>query len=131
SLYIVGGRGANGYLADVERGYIEGNGTYDGSVLLAGLSLGTPRAGHALSLIGNQLYVIGGANAGGAVDSVEVATFGADASAPLTPFAPAPGVHLHDPRGFATCTVIANELYAIGGQNTTGAIGSVERAKLH
>ena len=130
-FYIVGGRGANGYLADIERGHVEGNGSYYGSIRLAGLSLGVPRAGHALSLIGNQLYVIGGANAGGALDSVEVATFGADAAAPLTAFAPASGVQLHDPRGFASCTVIANELYAIGGQNASGALATVERAKLH
>jgi hypothetical protein len=61
-------------LADVERGHVEGNGTYYGSFQLAGISLGTARAGHAVSLIGNKLYVIGGANAGGALDSVEVAT---------------------------------------------------------
>jgi hypothetical protein len=130
-FYIVGGRGASGYLADVERGHVEGNGTYYGSVQLAAISLGTARAGHALSLLGNQLYVIGGANAGGALDSVEVATFGPDPAAPLTQFAPANGVHLHDPRGFASCTVIANELYAIGGQNAHGALGTVEHATLH
>ena len=130
-FYIVGGRGANGYLADVERGHVEGNGNYYGSVRIAGLNLGTPRAGHALSLIGNELYVIGGANASGALDSVEVATFGSDPAAPLTPFAAANGVQLHDARGFASCTVIANELYVIGGQNTAGALATVEHAKLH
>jgi len=130
-FYIVGGHGANGYLADVERGHVEANGSYYGSVQLAGLSLGTARAGHALSLIGNQLYVIGGTNAGGALDSVEVATFGPDPAAPITAFASANGVHLHDPRGFASCTVIANELYAVGGQNAQGALGTVEHAKLH
>lgn len=131
-FYIVGGRDANGaYLADFERGYLEANGHYDGSVHLPGVSLGTPRAGHALSLIGNQLYVIGGTNAGGAVDSVEVATFGPDAAAPLTAFAPAPGVHLHDARSGMSCTVIANELYAVGGQNASGTLGTIEHAKLH
>jgi hypothetical protein len=131
SIYVVGGRGANGYLADVERGHIEPDGKYYGSFPLAGLSLGTPRAGHALSLIGSQLYVIGGSNAGGALDGVEVATFGPDAAVPLTQFTPASGVHLHDPRGFATCTVIANELYAIGGLSSLGALATVEHARLH
>jgi hypothetical protein len=131
-IYVVGGRDANGYLTDIERGYVEANGTFYGTVHLTGLpSLGTARAGHALSLIGDQLYVIGGANASGALDSVEVATFGPDAAAPLTPFTSANGVHLHDPRGFASCTVIANELYALGGQNTQGALATVEHAKLH
>jgi hypothetical protein len=131
-FYLVGGRDANGaYLGDIERGNVEGNGNYYGSIHLDGVSLGTARAGAALSLIGNQLYVIGGANAGGAVDSVEVATFGPDAAAPLTAFAPASGVHLHDARSSMSCTVIANELYAVGGQNASGALGTIEHAKLH
>lgn len=128
-VYVVGGRNASGFLGDLERGHVDPsyhNSFATGPVPNTGLSV--PRASHAIVLLGDHVYVAGGENDTGALDSIEVATFTTDAVNPLTVFAPA--AQLAVPRSHPRCSVIANQLYTFGGAGSSGAIATVEAAPL-
>jgi len=131
-VYVSGGIGASGYLDDVERGTVteEAHSGFGGFGVVSGITLGTPRAGHAVAILGNNLYVIGGIGAGGYLESIESAPFSGDPTAPLDAFTTLAGVTLTDPRAYMTTVVIANQLYTVGGQDETGAVETVEAAPL-
>ena len=134
-VFVVGGIGANGYLGDVERGSVAFGGSFPanfaGFTQLPNLSLSTPRAGHASVVLGNTLYVLGGVGTTGYLDSVEAATFSdVDPASPFNPFAAVAGITLTAARGNLTCAVIANQLYTVGGRDSTGPLNSIEAAPL-
>jgi N-acetylneuraminic acid mutarotase len=93
-----------------------------------GASLSTPRQGATTSVIGSQLYVIGGAGNTGAPNTVEHAIIGADGS--LGPFATVPDVALNSARSDHTAAVVGNHLVVLGGVNVPLA-NSVEWATIH
>lgn len=133
-VYVVGGIGSSGYLDDVERGGVHtGAGfpaNFAGFGHVSGVTLATPRAGAAAEIIGNTLYVLGGIGTAGPIDSVEAAAFSHDPINPLAAFSTVSGVTLATPRGGASCVVIANQLYTVGGLGAAGALDSVEVAPL-
>lgn len=121
--------GANGYLGDVERAAIQANGALGPFVSLAGATRQTPRAAHAAAVVGDRVYVLGGVDDSGPLDSVESATMYGVVS--LTAFAPIAGVSLAAPRGHLTCMAIDNQLYSIGGADAGGGLSSMEQAPLN
>lgn len=78
-LYVVGGFSGGTWLKTVERAPINADGTI-GTFALSNRSLMTGREGHAVALIGDKAFVIGGSNSlinntSGVQGSIEVATF--------------------------------------------------------
>src|SRR5262249_26774388 len=83
---------------------------------------------HATVIVGDYLYVIGGAKADGTADSsIERALINADGT--LGPFTLIP-VSLRYPRYLFTAHVIGQFLYVIGGKNQWGVLG-VEYASIN
>jgi N-acetylneuraminic acid mutarotase len=130
SVYVIGGAHAGSTRGDVERATLDASGALSAFTPVAGVTLTTPRAGHATALVGNFIYVIGGSDsAGHALASVERATLGGDGT--LSTFVPLPDVTLATARQLAASVVIGDSLYVLGGFDTTGAgLGSVERASI-
>jgi N-acetylneuraminic acid mutarotase len=129
-LYILGGYGLNGssgsYVSSVERAAINPDGALGGLSTLASVSLATARTSVASTVIGNYLYVMGGANVGGYLTSVERAPINADGT--LGTFT-AVGT-MTTPRSGLASAVIGNYLYILGGYNGVG-LTSVERAPIN
>ena len=120
ALYVIGGRDTNGnLLATIERATLGVNGTLGTFAVVA--TLATPRADHAIAVLGNSVYVIGGTTATGAVTDIEAATIEPDES--LSAFAPV--ANLATARAGHAALVIGNRLYVIGGA------ASVERASIN
>ena len=65
SLYVIGGSGAGGASSSVERARINADGSLGSFTSVPGVALATARSGHASALIGNAVYVIGGARTDG------------------------------------------------------------------
>jgi N-acetylneuraminic acid mutarotase len=131
SVYVIGGASASGsFFASIERVPINMDGSL-ASPVDAGVALGTARRGHAAVVVGNQLYVIGGADGstGKYLASIEHATINGDGT--LGPFADA-GVKLSVARSDHAAVVVGNILYVIGGVGA-GAIDldSIEQASIN
>jgi hypothetical protein len=132
-LYIFGGTIISGgwtNTGSVERATINADGTLSAFSVVAGVTL-TPRYIHTAAVVGDYVYVIGGATTGtdtlGAAVNVQRASIGADGS--ISTFATVPGRSLATPRNGHTSVVIGNYLYVLGGYNA-GALSSIERAEL-
>jgi hypothetical protein len=124
-LYVLGGRGNNGDLASVERAPIDADGSLGAFMTVSGTNLVTGREGHTSTVIGNYLYVVGGAQGITPLNSIERATVHADGS--LGPFAQVPDVTLVNARRFHTSAVVGGYLYVLGGRD----LDSVERARIN
>jgi N-acetylneuraminic acid mutarotase len=120
-LYIVGGAGAAGTLNTVERAEITANGSlgpFAGVYALSGV-----RETHSSAVIGNYLYLLGGADSNGPLRSVERVEINADGSlGPSVTF----GNALPVPHGGRQNVVVRSSLYVLGGDETT-----VERANIN
>lgn len=90
-------------------------------------TLSTKRSAATSAVVGNYVYVIGGSDSIDYLDSVERARINADGS--LTPFINS-NVRLATARAGYTCVVLGIFLYVLGGANSTGILGSVERASI-
>jgi N-acetylneuraminic acid mutarotase len=121
-VYVVGGR-AEAALGSIERAMVNGDGTLGAFISDAkNPTLLEPRFGHAAVVVGNSLYVIGGADDG----KIERASV--EANGLLGPFTDA-GVSLATPRRHASAIVIGHYVYIIGGADAHGApLKSIERA---
>jgi hypothetical protein len=128
-VYAIGGAGPG--VGNFERAEIDAQGKL-GAFATAG-TLAEPRLGATATVIGNGLYLIGGAANDGTVrTSVERATIGPDGS--VGTFELVAGVQLEVGRASHTATVIGTSLYVVGGLTTGGVgagIGSVERAAIN
>jgi hypothetical protein len=128
-LYVIGGISNATYLGGIEQASIDADGTL-GTFATASSTLVTARYGACSVVIGDYDYVVGGISAlGGYVGSVEQATVNPDGT--LGAFATVTGVTLMTPRAYHTCAVIGNSLYAIGGDNSTAILNSVEQATIN
>lgn len=133
-LYVLGGQDATNfdYKNDVEQAAINPDGSLGTFATVAGVTLVAPRTGHTSVIVGNYLYVLGGANGVGTqtpipLSTVERAAINADGS--LGPFATVSGVALVTARYYHTSAVIGNYVYVLGGVGENfGGVLSAERA---
>jgi len=105
---------------------INADGSLEPFTAVSGVSLAAARYGHTTTIVGNKLYIIGGAGNGGTLRDVEQATINADGS--IGAFAPAAGVTLSAARTTHSTMVLGKALYVIGGVGASGSLTSVERA---
>jgi hypothetical protein len=133
-VYVVGGSpdGATA-LATVERAPILADGSLGAFAIVPNVQLVRARWDHAVAVIGDRLYVIGGATNAGAsfvfLDSVESAQINTDGS--LGTFVEVG--HIDTPREAHGVIVTSSSLYVIGGDRTAGgfpAIATIERAPI-
>lgn len=124
-MYAIGGTSLGSYLSSVERALINADGSLGMFNVMQDVTLTAPRAGQVSAVIGSWLYILGGANDTGILNSVERAPIGADGS--LGAFA-AVDAPLTGARSAATAEIIGKWLYLIGGNGVTG---SVERAPIN
>ncbi len=130
-VFLIGGTNATGALDDIERGTVDRTTqSFFGTFTVPNTGLTVARAGQSIAVFGDHVYVLGGDGGAGPLDSVELATFTDDTANPLTEFAPVAGVTLAEPRGYARCATIANQVYCFGGTGTGGALSTVEAAPL-
>jgi hypothetical protein len=122
-VYVFGGQGMATPLTIVERALINADGTLHRFVIQS-QGMTTPRAGHAQARIRDRVYLIGGSNGTGALDTIETTTINADHT--LAAFTPLPG-KLTEARHGATAVVIGRWLYVLGGVGQK----SVERAPIN
>ncbi len=125
-LYVIGGQNGGSYLNTVERALINADGTLGAFKPFAAATLSTARAGAVAAVFGNRMYVIGGTGTGGPMTSVERADIAADGT--LGTFSTVSDVALATARTDATSAVVGDALLVIGGANTAGKLGSIERA---
>jgi len=128
AVFVTGGFDERA-LNTVERAAVNTDGTVGPFATIAGLTLNTARFHHASAVIGNAVYVFGGATAMGvATDSVERAVIQSDGT--LGTFAPAG--RLAAARFGASALVLGNDVYLVGGAASAGAyLDTVERAPIN
>ena len=127
-VYVIGGTGPNGPLADVERAVIKPDGSLGAFEISAGATLNTARTDHTSAVLGTSLYVVGGAGAGSTLTDVEQSTINIDGS--LGAFVSVPGVPLTTSRRGHAAAVVENCLYVFGGSGST-SLRSIERATIN
>ena len=129
-LYVIGGvDSGGGALNSIERAAINADGTVDGFELIGDIALTQARSGHTNIVVGNSLYIIGGAGGGGATSSVERSAINADGS--LGNFAAVPAAALTTARSGHTISIIGDAVYAMGGARSGGAkLAGIERATI-
>ncbi|MBO9540320.1 IPT/TIG domain-containing protein [bacterium] len=128
-LYLVGGTSGASYLSTVERATVASDATIGSFTRVAAVNLSQARSQHAIAVIGDYLYVIGGRTGASAyTGTVERATINADGS--LTGFSPVAGTNLVQARAGHTATVLGGYLYVVGGYNGT-YLDAVERAPIN
>lgn len=126
-LYVIGGIAANP-LSTVERAAIHGDGSLGQFAPVAGVSLAMARQGHSSAVIGDYLYVAGGAGNSGILQDVERAIINADGS--LGPFAVTSGASLVTARADCATAVLGNNFYVFGGVGSRGSLATIERAPI-
>ena len=128
-IYVLGGADQHGHALSLsERAHIGAGHRPSSFTAVPELALTTERRGHSLAIVGDWVYVIGGADAEDhALGSVERARIRADGT--LDRFAPVPGVVLGTARHGHSNAVVGGWLYVIGGENGE-PLGSVERAAI-
>jgi hypothetical protein len=121
-LYVLGGTGA------VERADIAAGGSLGRFAAVSDPGVSVNRSGHTSVVLGNFLYNVGGTSGSAVLNTVERAPVNPDGS--LGPFVPVPGVMLGNARAYHASIVVGNYLYVLGGQDSTGALASVERSAI-
>ncbi|MBO9540321.1 IPT/TIG domain-containing protein [bacterium] len=126
-LYLIGGFNES-YLYDMERATLNSDGTIGPFAPVPGASLATPRGFHSAVTLENYLYLVGGANNAGSLNSVERAPINPDGT--LGAFAAFGGSTLSTPRSGHSATIIGDYLYLFGGKNGASVLSSIERAPI-
>lgn len=126
-LYVLGGLGTS-TLNSVERAFIHADGSLGPFATVTDTKLVTARHGHATVVIGNYLYVLGGAGNTGVLRDIERASINADGS--LGPFSAASGTMLTDGRSGHVTELIGHYLYVLGGVGGSGSLATIERAAI-
>jgi len=127
-LYVFGGFGGSA-LNSIERAAINTDGSLGPFMTVSGVSLAAARYGHTTTIVGNKLYIIGGAGSGGTLRDVEQATINADGS--LGPFEAAAGVMLSAARTTHSAVVLGKAIYVVGGVGASGSLTSVEQLAIN
>jgi N-acetylneuraminic acid mutarotase len=132
TLYVLGGLNSGNLIASIESAPIAADGSL-GAFTTSTLTLPVPRAMHGSIVLGDHLYVMGGAIQGGS-DQVDAAPIDATG---LGAFATVDTWYLTtqlpnwdgDPE-LAAYVVVGNYVYAIGGKTYRQAEKTVERASI-
>jgi hypothetical protein len=126
-VFVVGGQSTSD-LASVEDASLAADASLDPFEMAGGLT--TPRAHAGYVALGPRLCAVGGdstAAAGGELATIECAEVQSDGT--LGMFADA-GVRLVTPRSGAALAVVGAWLYAVGGDDGSGPLKSVEKAPI-
>jgi N-acetylneuraminic acid mutarotase len=127
-LSVIGGTNNNQPLDSIERVMMRTDGTL--GAFEPGGTLTTARAGHAAVTVGDEVYVFGGANSAGSLDSVEHAMISQQDPLMFTSGAS----KLNFARQDATTVSVGNYVYLLGGFESTtttpNPILMVERASI-
>jgi N-acetylneuraminic acid mutarotase len=125
-ILVIGGNGASGKLASIERAVVDPDGTLEAFTTDA-QTLPTPRAGAAAIATAGSLYVIGGEASSGVKTIVESAAIAPDGT--LGTFAATTGVGLASARAYFTAAVLGSTVYVAGGTGAGGTdIATIESA---
>jgi Kelch motif len=130
-LYVLGGvSGISSPLASVERAFVGADGALGLFLPVSGVAITTTRCGHASTVLGSSLYVIGGLTCGSPLNDpplalVERAAVGSDGS--IGSFATVPGVALNVGRSGCAITLLGGYLYVSGGDDSQMS-KSIERS---
>lgn len=127
-VYAIGGASGGTALTASELGLLNMDGTVGAFLTSGAPNLGTAREGLVGVSSGGSYYAIGGKNSGGALTSVEAASWQSDQS--LGAFG-ATAHSLQTARSYAAGTVIGSYLYVFGGEGADGHLATVERAPLN
>jgi N-acetylneuraminic acid mutarotase len=125
-MYILGGEDSNGAIDAIQRASFDS----DGNLTSTWSNVGTlPVAINQMGYVAtkNRYYLIGGFNSSGALSSVYSAPINSDGT--LGSFRTE--TSLPDGRANATCFVIKDKLYAVGGQNTSSFFDTVYQATIN
>lgn len=131
TLYVIGGRDGTTEHTTVEKATINPDGTL-GAFSDAGISLNVKRYGHAVAVVGNTLYVLGGTSGGSstnnALNSIEQATITGNVLGNFT----TAGVSMSSNRHGHVAVVTGSYLYVMGGMSKVGStyLSSIERAAI-
>jgi Kelch motif protein len=128
-LYIIGGATASGETGTVERASIAQDGSLGSFVTVSGVALVTARDSFTSHIVGNSLYIVGGASST-TPSAVERATINPDGS--FSSFGEVAGVALATSRNHHSSAVLDNSLYVIAGALDNSIIGTntIEQAPL-
>jgi N-acetylneuraminic acid mutarotase len=121
-LYILGGA------SSVERADIAAGGSLGRFATVSDVGVSVARSGHTSVVLGNFLYNVGGTSGSTFLNTVQRAAINAAGS--LGPFADVPNLLLSKARAYHASIVVGNYLYVLGGQDSTGALASVERSAI-
>ena len=124
AVYVLGGSSAGSAIGGVERAPITTSGSLGAFAAVSSSALSTARSGHALAVVGNWLYAIGGSSGGGPTRAIDRASLNADSA--LGAFVPS-GVSLVLSRVHDTSVVIRDFIYMIGRSENEN---TVERAPI-
>jgi hypothetical protein len=125
SLYVLGGYSGGTFLNSVERATINADGSLGPFAIVPDVALATARAGHTCAVVYGWLYVFGGNDGSGNLDSIERAPIRSDDGS-LGPFTIVPDVTLAVARSGHSSVVLGNSLYVFGGGDAR-----VERATIN
>jgi hypothetical protein len=123
-LWVLGGYDLGGPKNTIWQFPINGDGSLGNPALLLA-TLGTARGYFSAAVLGSNLYAVAGF---GGTYRQDVERFTINADGTLT--AQAAGPSLNTVRNNYVLAVIRNYLYVVGGQNSGGAVGTVERAPI-
>ena len=124
ALYVMGGLTGAGISRVIERAPIGANGSLGPFAPVSATALSADRSGHAIAVVRDTLYLIGGLGAVGPLASAEHASLNVDSA--LAPFATS-DIALVLPRIHDTAIAIRDAVYVIG---RSGDTNSIERASL-
>lgn len=135
ALYVTGGQGSGGTRLDaVQRAAFDADGklgSFATAYADAGTDRITARSSHAAEVVGNRLYVIAGAGAGESMlNSIQVATIGADGTLGDFSSAYASGSTKISSRSSAATLVVGDQLFVLGGQKDGDRLVSLARATI-
>lgn len=123
-LYVIGGRSSGQDLATVERALLSPHGTLGAFSVVPGVDLATARRSHVATVSGRWLYVIGGRDGGGALDSIERAPIGGDGS--LGDFVNVGS--LSDAKSGAAAFQLGDNVYVAGGIGSNDSVVELSAA---
>jgi hypothetical protein len=129
SLYVIGGYSGTASMSDVERATINPDGTLSPFHTVTDVTLATPVTAHTVSVVGDNVYVIGGLSDADRPGGIQRAKIRGDGT--LSTFEKVPTSVLQFPRNTHSAAVVGDNLYVVGGYKTgTGYLDTVERATI-